>query len=59
MPHSSSFVLRELLADHGAVYLVVLGTVAILVMVFSRKRLWGLVEARFDWSLLPTRRHRS
>jgi branched-chain amino acid transport system permease protein len=50
------FVLRELLADLGAVYLIVLGTLAILTMLFARKGIWGFIEDRFGWSLLPTER---
>lgn len=52
------FLLRELLADYGSVYLIVLGLVAIGIMVFSRSGLWGIVEQRFGVSLLPTRRQR-
>ncbi len=50
------FGLRELLADYGTLYLIVLGAVAILVMSFSRSGLWGWIEKRFHVSLLPTRR---
>ncbi|ANH05634.1 branched-chain amino acid ABC transporter permease [Shinella sp. HZN7] len=50
------FLLREMMADLGAIYLIVLGSLAILVMLFSRKGLWGLVENRFGWSLMPTER---
>ncbi|GAB4271058.1 MAG: branched-chain amino acid ABC transporter permease [Pararhodobacter sp.] len=50
------FVLRELLSDYGVVYLIVLGGVAILVVTFSGAGLWGLVERRFGWSLMPTAR---
>lgn len=50
------FVLRELLADLGAVYLIILGALAILTMLYARKGIWGFIEARFGWSLLPTER---
>lgn len=50
------FVLRELLADLGAVYLIILGMLAILTMLSARSGLWGLVETRLGWSLLPTER---
>lgn len=50
------FLLREMLADQGVVYLIVLGIVAILVVTFSREGLWGLIERRLGWSLLPTGR---
>lgn len=47
------FALRETLADLGAVYLMVLGVVAILIMLRAPKGLWGLVRARFDLQLFP------
>jgi len=50
------FVLRELLADLGAVYLIILGTLAILTMLYARKGIWGFLEGRIGWSLLPTER---
>ena len=50
------FVIRETLADFGPVYLIVLGVIAILVMAFSRQGIWGLVENRLGYSLLPTGR---
>jgi branched-chain amino acid transport system permease protein len=50
------FVLRELLNDYGVAYLIVLGIVAILVVTFSGGGLWGLIEKRFGWSLMPTAR---
>lgn len=50
------FVLREILADLGAVYLIILGTLAILTMLYARKGIWGFVENRIGWSLLPTER---
>lgn len=50
------FLLRESLAAHGVIHLIVLGLVAIAVMTFSRGGLWGLVERHLGWSLLPTTR---
>ena len=50
------FLLREMLADLGAVYLIILGTLAITVMLFSRKGLWGVLEGRLNWALFPTER---
>lgn len=52
------FVLREILIDFGAIYMIVLGIAAILTMLWSRSGVWGAVEKRFGWSLLPTRRKR-
>ncbi|CDZ45662.1 ABC transporter permease subunit [Neorhizobium galegae] len=50
------FLLREMIADLGAIYLIVLGSLAIVVTLFSRGGLWGFVETRFGWSLMPTER---
>lgn len=53
------FVTRELLADLGAVYLIVLGTIAIIVMFASRSGIWGMLENRTGWTIFPvTRRMR-
>lgn len=52
------FVLRELLIDYGAIYMILLGVAAILTMLWSRSGVWGFVEQRFGWSLMPTRRKR-
>jgi branched-chain amino acid transport system permease protein len=50
------FALRELLADQGAIYLVVLGVMAILVMLRARRGLWGSLARRFDLQVFPVRR---
>ncbi len=52
------FLLREMLIDYGTVYLIVLGFAGIVMMIFSRTGIWGLVEKHLGWSLLPTRRYR-
>lgn len=41
------FLLRETLADLGTTYLILLGFVAILTMLFAPQGLWGLVRSRF------------
>ena len=51
------FALRETLADLGAVYLMVLGVVAILVMLRAPKGVWGLIRARFGLELFPLSFH--
>lgn len=48
------FILREFLANLGPIYMIVLGAIAIVTMIFARRGIWGLLEARFGWSLLPT-----
>lgn len=50
------FVLREFAADWGAWYLILLGTVAVLVMLRAPKGLWGLAAQRYDISIFPVQR---
>jgi branched-chain amino acid transport system permease protein len=50
------FILRQLLADYGTIYLLMLGVVAIAAMLRAPKGLWGLVADRFGWQLLPLER---
>ncbi len=47
------FLLRETLADLGAIYLIVLGAVAIAVMLFAPKGLFGLLYDRTGFRLFP------
>ena len=49
------FVLRETLADLGTYYLMILGAVAIVTMLWAPQGLWGLVRKRWQWQLLPLR----
>jgi branched-chain amino acid transport system permease protein len=50
------FLLRQTLADLGSLYLLMLGAVAIAVMLFAPKGIWGLIVERFGWQLLPLER---
>ena len=50
------FALRSSLADYGSWYLLTLGLIAIAVMLFAPKGLWGLISARTDLHLFPIRR---
>lgn len=50
------FALRGTLAGYGSWYLIVMGTLAIVVMMVAREGLWGVVGRRFDLYLFPTRR---
>jgi branched-chain amino acid transport system permease protein len=50
------FLLRQTLADLGAIYLLILGVVAIAVMLKAPKGLWGLIADRFGWQLFPLER---
>ncbi|MGA9082122.1 MAG: branched-chain amino acid ABC transporter permease [Pseudolabrys sp.] len=51
------FLLRQALADLGSLYLMMMGAVAIVVMLWAPKGLWGLIAERFGWQALPLQRH--
>jgi len=46
-------VLQQTLASLNAWYLIILGLVAILVAIFARRGLWGLVDERLHLRLFP------
>jgi branched-chain amino acid transport system permease protein len=50
------FLLRQTLADLGTVYLLMLGAVAILVMLWAPKGLWGLIVEHLGWQVFPLER---
>jgi branched-chain amino acid transport system permease protein len=50
------FVLRELLADYGAWYMILLGTLAVSVMLAFPQGLWGLIAERWDVHFFPVQR---
>jgi branched-chain amino acid transport system permease protein len=50
------FLLRQTLADLGAIYLLILGVVAIAVMLWAPKGLWGLIADRLGWQVFPLQR---
>lgn len=50
------FLLRETLSDLGASYLIVLGAVAVAIMLFAPKGIWGLLQEKFGWQLFPVGR---
>lgn len=50
------FVLRQAFADLGSVYLLMLGVIAIVVMLWAPQGLWGLVVKRYGWQMLPLER---
>ena len=50
------FMLRQTLADLGAIYLLILGVVAIAVMLKAPQGLWGLIADRFGWQVFPLQR---
>ena len=50
------FLLRQTLADLGAIYLLILGVVAIAVMLKAPKGIWGLIADHFGWQVFPLQR---
>ena len=50
------YLMRNALADLGPVYLMALGALAILAMLFFPRGLWGAFAKRFDVHLFPIRR---
>ena len=48
--------LQSLLADYGAWYLLILGLIAIAVMLFAPRGLWGLISDRTGLQLFPVQR---
>jgi branched-chain amino acid transport system permease protein len=50
------FAMRQALADLGSLYLLMMGAVAIIIMLWAPKGLWGLVAERFGWQVLPLQR---
>jgi branched-chain amino acid transport system permease protein len=51
------FGLRQLLADYGSWYLILLGVVAIAIMLKAQEGVWGLIAKHFDLHLFSVRRH--
>jgi branched-chain amino acid transport system permease protein len=50
------FALRQTLADRGALYLLMLGAVAIVVMLKAPKGIWGMIVDKLDWQIFPLQR---
>jgi branched-chain amino acid transport system permease protein len=46
-------VLQQTLASYNAWYLIILGLVAIIVALFARRGLWGLIDERLNIRLFP------
>jgi branched-chain amino acid transport system permease protein len=49
-------LMQRYLADFGAWYLILLGTLGIIVMLFAPRGIWGFVSERYGLTLFPTRR---
>jgi len=52
------FVLRAFFAAFGPLYLVILGAVAVLVMLFAPAGIWGLITKHTGWEIFPVRRRK-
>mgnify|MGYP001138155027 CR=1 FL=1 len=50
------YILQSLLADYGSWYLLILGLIGILIMLFAPRGLWGLFTDRTAIQLFPVRR---
>ena len=51
------FALRQSFAGLGSLYLLMMGAVAIVVMLWAPKGLWGVIVERLGWQILPLQRH--
>jgi branched-chain amino acid transport system permease protein len=51
------FALRELLAQYGTWYLILLGAVAVVIMLRAREGIWGLIAQRCNLPLFSVRRY--
>jgi branched-chain amino acid transport system permease protein len=51
------FALRQTFAGLGSAYLLMMGAVAIVVMLWAPKGLWGMIVDRLGWQVLPLQRH--
>lgn len=50
------YLLQTYLADFGAWYLILLGALGIVIMLFAPKGIWGYVAARYNLVLFPLQR---
>jgi len=50
------FLLRQLFADLGSLYLLLLGAVAIVIMLKAPRGVWGLAADRFGLQIFPLQR---
>jgi branched-chain amino acid transport system permease protein len=46
-------VLQQTLQSYNAWYLIILGLVAIVIALFARRGLWGLLDEKFNIKLFP------
>jgi branched-chain amino acid transport system permease protein len=50
------FLLQNAFSSYGSWYLLALGALAIITMLFAPRGLWGLISSRTGWELFPVRR---
>lgn len=50
------FLLREPLAQFGTWYLILLGTIAVVIMLKAPQGIWGLIAERYDLRFFPVQR---
>ncbi|MGY5803796.1 branched-chain amino acid ABC transporter permease [Rhizobium sp. LEGMi12c] len=50
------FLLQNAFSSYGSWYLLALGALAIVTMLFAPRGLWGLISSRTGWELFPVRR---
>jgi branched-chain amino acid transport system permease protein len=53
------WALNKYFSDYGTYYLIGLGVLAIVMTIFLKKGLWGLIESRFDLRFFPVQRRLS
>lgn len=50
------FLMRDYFASFGTWYLMAFGAIAVVIMLYAPRGLWGLISERFDIHLFPVRR---
>jgi len=50
------YLMQTYLSDFGTWYLILLGALAIAIMLFAPRGIWGYLAARYDLALFPIRR---
>ena len=50
------FALRQWFSDFGSAYLLMLGAIAIVVMLWAPQGIWGWIANKYGWQLLPLER---
>ncbi len=49
------YILQRVFADYGTVYLILLGMIGIVIMLYARRGLWGTLADRFGVEIFPLR----